>query len=276
MSQFLYEQLNNAKSVGMKWPEMPDFVLENLNRRFEIREYQDEAFGRFIHCYEKPLENQEYPLHFLFNMATGSGKTLIMAGLMLYLYKQGYRNFLFFVNSTNIIRKTEDNFLNTASSKYLFNETIVFENKQVSVHQIDNFEDANPKDINICFTTIQKLHGDLINEKENSITFEDFKSKKIVLLSDEAHHGQVQTRNGELFEKPNWENTVEKIFKQNSKNILLEFTATIDLTSREIKDKYLNKIIYKYDLKEFRNDGFSKDPELLPSDTNKKIVSSRQ
>jgi type III restriction enzyme len=203
-------------------------------------------------------------------MATGSGKTIIMAGLMLYLYEQGYRNFLFFVNSTNIIRKTEDNFLNTASSKYLFNKTIVFGNKQVSVRQVDNFEDANSKDLNVCFTTIQKLHGDLINEKENSITFEDFKNKKIVLLSDEAHHGQVQTRNGELFDKPNWENTVEKIFRKNAGNILLEFTATIDLNARESKDKYLNKIIYKYDLKQFRNDGFSKDPELLPSDTDKK------
>ena len=52
------------------------------------------------------------PLHLLFNMATGSGKTLIMAGLILYLYEKGYRNFLFFVNSTNIIEKTKDNFLN--------------------------------------------------------------------------------------------------------------------------------------------------------------------
>ena len=53
-------------------------------------------------------------------MATGSGKTLVMAGLIIYLYEQGYRNFLFFVNSTNIIEKTRDNFFNTTSSKYLF------------------------------------------------------------------------------------------------------------------------------------------------------------
>ncbi|HHE76579.1 MAG TPA: hypothetical protein ENL27_01190 [Candidatus Parcubacteria bacterium] len=70
--------------------------------------------------------------------------------------------------------------------------------------------------MNICFTTIQKLHTDLHNEKENSLTLEDFKDKKIVLISDEAHHGQVQTKNGQRglpafgWEKPNWENTVEK------------------------------------------------------------------
>ena len=267
---FLYEQLNNARSVGMKWPEVPDFVLKNLNQQFEIREYQKEAFGRFIHCSGKSFENKEYPLHFLYNMATGSGKTLIMAGLILYLYKQGYRNFLFFVNSSNIIKKTEDNFLNNVSSKYLFNDTIIFDNKQVNIRQVDNFEDINLHDINICFTTIQKLHSDLTTEKEDSITFSDFKNKKVVLLSDEAHHGQVQTREGELFEKPNWENTVEKIFKQNSGNILFEFTATMDFINREIVEKYRNKVIYKYDLKEFRNDGFSKDPELLSSNTDKK------
>ena len=46
-------------------------------------------------------------------MATGSGKTLGMAGLILYLYTKGFRNFLFFVNSNNSIKKTKDNFLNT-------------------------------------------------------------------------------------------------------------------------------------------------------------------
>ena len=63
-------------------------------------------------------------------MATGSGKTLIMAGLILYLYEQGFKNFLFFVNSTNIIEKTKDNFLNPLSSKYLFNQNIYFGTKK--------------------------------------------------------------------------------------------------------------------------------------------------
>jgi len=268
--QFLYEELDGAVKIGMKFPEVPIFVKENLNNNFELREYQKEAFGRFFQCYNNQFSGKEYPLHFLFNMATGSGKTLIMAGLILYLYEQGYRNFLFFVNSTNIIKKTEDNFLNNLSSKYLFNSKIFFNDKQVYVKQVDNFEGVNNKDINICFTTIQKLHSDLYNEKENSITPEDFKNKKIVFISDEAHHGQVQTRNGQMFEKPNWENTVENIFKKNSANLLLEFTATMDLTQTEVNEKYKNKIIYKYDLREFRNGGFSKEIELLHTDTNRK------
>lgn len=272
MAQFLYEQLDGAKKVGMQWPVAPEYVAANLNPAFELREYQTEAFGRFFHCYGRPFDGKEYPLHFLFNMATGSGKTLVMAGAILYLYRQGYRNFLFFVHSTNIIRKTEDNFLNTRSAKYLFADKIMFDNREVRIRQAENFEDANERDINICFTTIQKMHGDLHNEKENSLTFEDFKDKKIVLLSDEAHHTQAATRQGALagLERPNWENTVDKVFAQNKANILLEFTATMDFMNPHIADEYRNKVIYRYDLKAFRNDGFSKDPMLLPSDTDKK------
>jgi type III restriction enzyme len=45
-------------------------------------------------------------------MATGSGKTVMMAGLILYLYERGYRKFLFFVNRGQIVEKTKDNFIN--------------------------------------------------------------------------------------------------------------------------------------------------------------------
>lgn len=204
-------------------------------------------------------------------MATGSGKTLIMAGLILYLYEKGYRNFLFFVNSTNIIEKTKDNFLNARSAKYLFSENIHIDGEHVAVTEVENFEGINEKSINICFTTIQKLHSDLTAEKENALTFEDFKKKEIVLLADEAHHINVQTRTQQLEleleeQKPSWENTVENIFNANPNNLLLEFTATHDYENPNIVDKYRNKIIYRYDLVNFRNDRFSKDVVLVHSD----------
>ncbi len=273
MNNYLYQQLDSVSRMGFLKKEIPGFVAENLNSNFELREYQKETFARFFHCYNGEYEGKEYPLYFLFNMATGSGKTLIMAGLILYLYEKGYRNFLFFVNSTNIIEKTKDNFLNNLSKKYLFSHKIFFNNKHIQIKPVNNFEGIGGEDINICFTTIQKLHTDLHNEKENSLTFEDFKDKKIVLISDEAHHGQVKTKQkalSEKLEKPNWENTVEKVFKQNTGNLLLEFTATMNFLNKNIVEKYKNKIIYKYELKEFRNDGFSKDVELFHTDTDKK------
>jgi len=263
--QFLYEQLDTLSQWGSIKKNMPQVVTQNLNKKYELRPYQIEAFARFFHCYHSEYPHKKLPLHFLFNMATGSGKTLIMAGLILYLYDQGYRNFLFFVNSTNIIEKTKDNFLNPASNKYLFAEDIIFGSHRVRLSQVDNFEATNPNDINICFTTIQKLHSDLTTEKENAITFADFHKHNIVLIADEAHHINARTKaQTELFDS--WENTIEHIFTQNEDNLLLEFTATHDYATPAMVEKYRNKVIIRYDLLQFRNDLFSKDVVIVQSD----------
>ena len=267
--KFLYETLDSASELGLLKKEIPAYLKENLNPRFELRPYQEEAFVRFFHCLDNDFPGKDWPLHFLFNMATGSGKTLIMAGLILYLYDKGYRNFLFFVNSTNIIEKTRDNFLNPLSSKFLFVDNIRFGTKRVPVSPVANFEGVNENDINICFTTIQKLHSDLTTEKENALTYEDFKDKKIVLLADEAHHMNTRTKaQKEMFES--WENTVERIFHQNEDNLLLEFTATLDYTNSYIADKYKNKVLFRYDLRQFRNDGYSKDVYIVQADFDEK------
>ena len=267
--KFLYEKLDSVSSfVGLN-QEIPGYLKDNLNPKFELRPYQVEALIRFFHCLANDYPGKERPLHFLFNMATGSGKTLIMAGLILYLFERGYRNFLFFVNATNIIEKTKDNFLNPQSLKYLFTEGIQFGTKRIVITPVDNFEGINENEINICFTTIQKLHADLTTEKENVLTFDDFKEKQIVLLADEAHHINVNTISGkELFES--WENTVERIFSQNKDNLLLEFTATLDYTHKNLVDKYRNKVIYRYDLRQFRNDGYSKDVYIIQADFDEK------
>ena len=137
--QFLYEQLDTLSNFGMLKKEMPDSITQNLSPTYELRPYQVEAFARFIHCLNNDFPGKRNPLHLLFNMATGSGKTLIMGGLILYLYEQGYRNFLFFVNADNIIEKTKDNFLDPGSSKYLFNNTIYYKGDQVKVTEVENF-----------------------------------------------------------------------------------------------------------------------------------------
>jgi type III restriction enzyme len=263
--QFLYEKLDSISGFGLLAKEMPTSMALNLNPRYELRPYQVEALARFFHCHERDFPGKALPLHLLFNMATGSGKTLIMAGLILYLYEKGYRNFLFFVNSTTIIQKTKDNFLNPQSSKFLFVPDIIIGNQQVRVTPVENFEAVNPRDINICFTTIQKLHSDLTTERENAITFEEFRKHKVVLIADEAHHLNTKTRSDqELFES--WENTVERIFGQNPANLLLEFTATHDFEDAGMVDKYRNKVVIRYDLQQYRNDRFSKDVMIVQSD----------
>jgi type III restriction enzyme len=249
---------------------LSEYVVENLNPRFEIRDYQTEALNRlnyYLNTYKKRIK----PSHLLFQMATGSGKTLVMAGCILQLYKQGYSNFIFFVNSTNIIEKTQDNFLNPASGKYLFDNEIKFEGKTIPIKQVENFANVDQDCINIHFTTIQTLHIRLNKPKENTLTYEDFVDRKMVLLSDEAHHMNVDTLRKagkqlsltEFEEYDSWEGTALRIFRSNRENILLEFTATAELHEQAIADKYNDKLIYDYSLKKFYLAKYSKEVNVL-------------
>lgn len=262
---FLFDKYNTLNEFDAIPKELPKYIVDNLRPKFVLRPYQIEAFARFIYFYERDTkreDKQPRPYHLLYNMATGSGKTNVMAGLMLYLFANGYRNFLFFVNSNTIIEKTKDNFLNPSSSKYVFNDTIAFDAREVVVKEVQSFDESDPYNINVKFTTIQQLHLDMENPKENSISLEDFQNRKIVLLADEADNFNVATRS-QLSTEGNWEQTIQAIHTQNFDNILLEFTATMDLETPEIETKYKDKAIFKYELKEFRRDRYSKEIELL-------------
>ena len=87
---------------------LPDYFETSLSRT--LRPYQKECFRNFLMYIANDFDGKQERPHLLFHMAPGSGTTLIMAGAILYLYEQGYRNFLFFVDSTNIAEKTKDNF----------------------------------------------------------------------------------------------------------------------------------------------------------------------
>lgn len=272
--------LNNILNAALKLKgsdfyknQVPGYVYSNLRKEFWPRPYQQEAFGRFNFFWQDYHHRYKVePTQLLYHMATGSGKTLVMAGLIIYLYEQGYRNFLFFVNSTNIIEKTRDNFFNTTSSKYLFSDNISVRGKQIKIKELKNFQATNQEDINIVFSTIQALHTRLNTPKENSLSYEDFEETKIVLISDEAHHINAETKKknelkkDELEDILSWEATVNRIFNANSQNLLIEFTATADLSNPQIEEKYRDKLIFDYPLKQFRKDGYSKEVKVLQAD----------
>ena len=267
----LKEELDALSKYGVLKTEIPEVITANLNPAFPLRDYQKEALFRFI-FYITDYQERIRPTQLLFHMATGSGKTLIMAAAILYLYQQGYRNFIFFVNSTNIIEKTRDNFLNPRSSKYLFAPSLKLGNRRVNIQEVENFQAVNPQDINILFTTIQGLHTSLNAPHENALTYEDFEDKRIALISDEAHHINALTKRANKRNKSEatnvntWEATVSRIFHANPENLLLEFTATVELGHPDIAKKYRDKILYQYSLKEFREDGFSKEVKTLQAD----------
>ncbi|GAA8463689.1 DEAD/DEAH box helicase family protein [Helicobacter pylori] len=236
--------------------ELPTHITSNLKK--ELRDYQKKA----IYNYLEKRQSNPTQKHFMFEMATGSGKTLVMAGLILECCKQGYQNFIFFVNSTSILEKTKLNFTDSASSKYLFSENININDENTEIKSINNLNESHNSAINIYFSTIQGLFSLFTKAKENAISIEDLKDQKLVFLADEAHHLNTETKkklnDSEASEKRNWESVVKLALEQNKDNLLLEFSATIP-NEKSVKDKYENLKVTTYTLKEFSEDKFCKN-----------------
>lgn len=270
----LYEKYDMVLETGMNFPDVPKHIKDNI--AYSLRPYQEEAIGRWLQYMDSDTKNKTLPVQLLFNMATGSGKTLIMAALILDLYKRGYRNFIYFVNSVNIIEKTRDNFTNSASKKYLFTDNIIIDGKRIEIKDVENFCDGDNDAVNIVFTTIQGLHTDLNIPRENRLSYADFENMKVALIGDEAHHNNSKTLldKDDLEDNRSWEATVDNIMNAAKESLLIEFTATIDLDDVSIYRKYCNRIIYRYDLRHFRSDGFSKDVLIyhVDSDTETRML----
>ncbi|WP_439291483.1 DEAD/DEAH box helicase family protein [Lonepinella koalarum] len=290
----LLETIENSKQAlkGFKQNALfaiPDFVSQNL--KYPLFEWQQSAvenFMVFANMDDVPnfpeLKNQ--PTHLLFQMATGAGKTLVMAALILYYYQKGYRHFLFFVNQNNIVDKTESNFVDSTHPKYLFQPKIMQGETVIPIKKVEAFS-PNPQGIEIKFTTIQKLYNDVRIEKENQTTLNDLQKLNLVMLADEAHHLNSQTKKGQQvnlteitgktkeseIEAKGWEYMViNQLLHKNGKdnqNILLEFTATIP-ENAEVQAKYADKIITQFDLKAFILKKHTKEINLISSTLNKK------
>ena len=272
--EWLDSQMSNMFYTSNNPHEVPEYIKANL--KDELRHYQEEAFRRFQFIQDDNLiagiSNAGFQRkQLLFNMATGSGKTMVMASLMLYLYKEfNYQNFIFIVNTDAIIKKTQENMLNSQSNKYLFNPNgISIDGEQIMIQPVDNFPAFKDKNtIYLKLTTIQKIHGELIKPRENGISLESLEEEDIIILGDEAHHFNASTKD-EKKNKESWEKTiVDKMLYLRDGNKLLEFSATINMDDKNISQKYSDKILYKYDLGEFMNDGYSKNVLRLQSSDN--------
>lgn len=269
--QFLYEKLDVAKEVGMII-DFPEIIKSGLSNKISLREYQIDAFTNFALYFDNDGLRKNKQVHTLFHMATGSGKTVIMAGLILYLYTKGYRKFLFFVNQTNVLEKTIDNFINPLSNKYLFNDVVEYLGNKVKIKRVENFSgNVLDDDIEILFTTTQKLHMDLFEAKENAPTYDDFENNKVVFISDESHHINSLTKKPTKDEEEaakSWEYSVANALSRNRDSIMLEFTATCDLKDKNVLQKYKDKIIFNYPLISFRESGYTKDFQNFATDTD--------
>ena len=251
-----FPTLEKAKSaidsLGFK---LPNFYYLDENLKHNLRRYQQSALLYLNWSQSQKDANEKYN-QLMFNMATGSGKTDVMAAVILYYYKEfNYTNFLFVSNTTAVVDKTKENFFNSDSSKYLFSAPINIDGERVELKNVESFPlNQELNTIYLKLTTIQSLSNELNDPQENSLTFDDLQKHKIIILADEAHHFNADTKKKKR-EENSWEYLLDRVRNSNKLNRQLEFTATIDVDKEDVYEKYKDKIIYKYYLSQFIEEG---------------------
>lgn len=242
---------------------IPEYINQNLLHT--LRDYQDEAMRNYHYT---QTQINPSPQHVLFNIATGSGKTDLIAGLILYLYQEHkYQNFLFTVNTNSVLMKTKDNLVNENSEKYLFQNKIEIDGRRIFIRQVECFPRVRQDNtIYIKLSSVQKVSDDLFVLKENTMGLDDYKNHPVAILADEAHHYSASTKSEKEAENT-WESAINKILRarddKKQKNLLLEFTATVDFDKEVIYNKYRDKVVYRYPLNKFMYDGYSKQVKRI-------------
>jgi len=250
--------------------------IENKAMKHSLREYQKNALY-ILDCFnnyfkrdifkelieeieiEDQGKNKKVEIPFAtFEMATGSGKTLLMGAMMYFFNKMyNFKNFLVITPPAKmeIYYKTIKNFSKRTK------ETIWADNVLCDFNIItgDNYNQQtlfdSEKDFNIFIFNIDKFREGATKTKNpnenslwrddngNTISLQDYlRNKKLIIFTDEAHHNQ--NKSGAL-----------QIIKNFTPKFVLEFTAT----AREIeKEKKEQKVVYKYNIKDLLEDKYCK------------------
>ncbi len=199
-----------------------------------------------------------------YEMATGSGKTMLMGATVYYLNKyHNVKNFLIVTpSSTEIYKKTIRNFTK-GTNETVWNDEVPFKFNLITG---DNYKDtkdlfATDTDANIFIFNIDKFgtnatqtkkqwEGSDWKDKEgNTISLLEFLSQNdLVIITDEAHHAQSRK--------------AKQVINAFHPLAVIEFTATAVETERS-QAKKNQTIVYKYDIKRFLEDKYGKKVRVL-------------
>jgi len=247
----------------------------------KFRYYQKEALNIFDFFYNQDSSyyfknelNENDIDYYGFEMATGSGKTYLIGATIVYLKSKGINNFLILTPNKTIYHKTIKNF-DKNSNKCIFNSDLNFKYNLITgedytgrsssfntkiktnifVFNIQKFFDRVKGEKGESALKIKKAweQGALKDENGNVVSLYDFLvNKKLSIITDEAHH---------------YQKSVSKKVIINLKPVcVLEFTATA-VEEKAIKESRKQKIIYKYSVDRYINDGFGKKIRALGHDT---------
>ena len=208
---------------------------------------------------EAPIKGSDKIPFMGFEMATGSGKTMLMGACCYYLSrKYGINNFLIIApSSIDIYQKTIRNF-QKGSFETIWSESTDFDFNLVTGddYQTPSMYFDKDKEVNFFIFNIDKFGANATNSQKrwessvwkdedgNTISIQDFlKGKRLAIITDEAHHTQSPK--------------AKKIIGSFAPELVLEFTATAVEQNRK-QEKANQSIIYKYDIKRFLEDGHGK------------------
>lgn len=268
---FLYDQYKQAReqselnAIKNSW-HRDTLHIEKL--AWPLRTHQIEALSRLEH-YEAYLQDSCQERYLLFHMATGSGKTLVMASAILYYYTLGYRQFMFISEKNVLLDKTRQVLCNPDHAKYHFAKPLRYKGKTLTLRAVDTVQPSSDTDIYISFKSIQTLQNELDENKarENATHAEDLKREKTVFLVDEAHHFTDCTNTDEK----RWKGVLEGghslhpigLLHLHPENRILGFSATLKEENTAFKEQYQKRVLYNYNFKKYREAGYTKEPELL-------------
>lgn len=267
--------------------------IENYNNiqqllKFSLRHYQVEALAAFQLFWGNGFDSRSLKQKTLqekvdkenkfqwykigFEMATGSGKTLLMGAIIMDLWLRGQKDFLILTPNTILFDKTIENFTPRAF-KSIFGDgwDLTYNLVTGNSYRDKTCSYEEDKDISFYIFNMQKFYDkgssnsqkeglDIMkgvpyvrrpleesywrdNSGEHTISFVDFlKEKRPVIISDEAHHYQQKT-------------TTEAIFELLP-SIVLEFTATsIEKGGGKI---FGQDNLYKYPMQRYISEGYGK------------------
>lgn len=257
------------------------YLLDDLFSTAQAEIELNKKTGKRISPYIKELldniANKEKAPYIGYEMATGSGKTMLM-GACIYLLNQkhGIDNFLIITPPAkkDIYHKTIRNF---SSGNY---ESVWADDSPFKYNLItgDNYQQNlfTDKDApNIFIFNMDKFGANATNtdkswesaiwkdEEGNNIGIKQFlQDKKLVIITDEAHHAQSKGGSG-------------RIIKNFHPLTVLEFTATA-VESTKDQEKKNQTIVYKYDIRNLLEDGHGKLVRAIALSTPDKVDKSKK
>lgn len=201
-----------------------------------------------------------------FEMATGSGKTMLMGASIFYIFKKyGIHNFLIITPaSTDIYQKTILNFARGTFESVWANDApftynLVTGDDYNATPLYDGFDPT--RDLSIFVFNITKFGSNAVNTTKewesskwndqagNTVSIRDYLQKeKLVVITDEAHHAQSRVS--------------REIIKSFHPDLVLEYTATATEASRNEARKS-QTVVYKYDIRRLLEDGYGKTVKAI-------------